>query len=368
MRVAVVAAVAVVVLLSATPPVAHAQSDGLSTDGVTIDVYVEQSGDATWNVSTAFALESAEDRTAFRRLADDVENGSNPPGFDADTAAALVAAADERTGRPMSLGTVQQSARIVDNGSLGVVTLSFSWSGFATTDGDTVAVGDAFGEWTLSEDQRLRIHPPPNFGLLNVDPDADGFENGTLTWTGERAFGASEPSVTYARSVVPPTEDTTTATETTSATTPTAGNGGSGGPDLWFVAALTGALLLGGVLAYAAVRRDQLFGDGEEAGDDPDAGAAAAAEDEPADAEPEPSEPDPAGGVDPELLSDEERVERLLAERGGRMKQAAIVSETGWSNAKVSQLLSSMEEEDRIEKLRIGRENLISLPDADGEE
>ncbi len=67
--------------------------------------------------------------------------------------------------------------------------------------------------------------------------------------------------------------------------------------------------------------------------------------------------------VDVELLSDEERVERLLEENGGRMKQARIVSETGWSNAKVSQLLSAMDEEGRIDKLRIGRENLISFPD-----
>jgi uncharacterized membrane protein len=65
------------------------------------------------------------------------------------------------------------------------------------------------------------------------------------------------------------------------------------------------------------------------------------------------------------LLSDEERVERLLSSNGGRMKQADIVKETDWSNAKVSQLLSAMEEEGRIDKLRIGRENLISFPDED---
>ena len=69
--------------------------------------------------------------------------------------------------------------------------------------------------------------------------------------------------------------------------------------------------------------------------------------------------------VDVELLSDEERVERLLDRNGGRMKQASIVKETGWSNAKVSQLLSAMEDDDRIDKLRIGRENLISFPDED---
>jgi uncharacterized membrane protein len=55
----------------------------------------------------------------------------------------------------------------------------------------------------------------------------------------------------------------------------------------------------------------------------------------------------------------------LLERNGGRMKQANIVPETGWSNAKVSQLLSAMDEADRIDKLRIGRENLISLPGED---
>ena len=69
--------------------------------------------------------------------------------------------------------------------------------------------------------------------------------------------------------------------------------------------------------------------------------------------------------IDEALLSDEERVERLLERNGGRMKQADIVKETGWSNAKVSQLLSAMAESDRVDKLRIGRENLISFPDED---
>nr|WP_276278404.1 hypothetical protein [Halomicroarcula sp. SYNS111] len=88
---------------------------------------------------------------------------------------------------------------------------------------------------------------------------------------------------------------------------------------------------------------------------------AAASDDVMADA----TDSDDNADVDVELLSDEERVERLLEQNGGRMKQARIVKETGWSNAKVSQLLSSMDEEGRIDKLRIGRENLISFPDED---
>ena len=93
----------------------------------------------------------------------------------------------------------------------------------------------------------------------------------------------------------------------------------------------------------------------------PDDGAPAESGVEAEDEEDDGADEEPA--VDPELLSDEERVEHLLRRNGGRMKQANIVKETNWSNAKVSQLLSSMDEAGRIDKLRIGRENLITLPD-----
>ncbi|NHN46237.1 helix-turn-helix domain-containing protein [Halostella sp. JP-L12] len=65
--------------------------------------------------------------------------------------------------------------------------------------------------------------------------------------------------------------------------------------------------------------------------------------------------------ADEPLLTDEQRVIQLLEENGGRMKQAAIVNETEWSKAKVSRLLSDMVDEGKIEKLSIGRENIIHL-------
>ena len=61
--------------------------------------------------------------------------------------------------------------------------------------------------------------------------------------------------------------------------------------------------------------------------------------------------------------SDAGRIERLLAEHSGRMKQSQVVSETGWSSEKVSQVVSGMVEDGRVEELRIGRETLLTLPD-----
>lgn len=71
-----------------------------------------------------------------------------------------------------------------------------------------------------------------------------------------------------------------------------------------------------------------------------------------------------------ERIPDDDRVRTLLEDNDGRMKQVTIVDETDWSKSKVSMLLSKMEDEGNISKLRVGRENIISLaghePDAAG--
>lgn len=59
---------------------------------------------------------------------------------------------------------------------------------------------------------------------------------------------------------------------------------------------------------------------------------------------------------------DTDLVVSLVAENDGRMAQSEIVDRTGWSKSKVSVLLSEMDENNEIDKLRLGRENLISLP------
>jgi uncharacterized membrane protein len=64
---------------------------------------------------------------------------------------------------------------------------------------------------------------------------------------------------------------------------------------------------------------------------------------------------------------DQDVVLGILNENGGRMKQARIVDATDWSKSKVSMVLSEMEENGDITKLRVGRENLISLEGSEPE-
>jgi Uncharacterized membrane-associated protein/domain len=61
-------------------------------------------------------------------------------------------------------------------------------------------------------------------------------------------------------------------------------------------------------------------------------------------------------------LSNEERVLRLLKGNGGRMKQQQVVTELDWTDAKTSQVVGSLREDEKIEVFRIGRENVLTLP------
>ncbi|ODR81780.1 hypothetical protein BG842_01460 [Haladaptatus sp. W1] len=65
-----------------------------------------------------------------------------------------------------------------------------------------------------------------------------------------------------------------------------------------------------------------------------------------------------------DILTDEGLVLKLLNENRGRMKQVDIVDETGWSKSKVSRLLSRMEERGDINRLRVGRGNIVYLDGA----
>ena len=318
----------------------------------TIEIDLEADGDAAFSVRKRFTLEGDEEREAFDRLAREFESGEADGEFSATVFKRIAERASEETGREMAIEDVSRETRTSDNA--GTLELRFRWTNFAATPEDTIEIGDALtidGEpWlpSLSADQRLVVNAPEDYAVESASPKTS-VNDGTVAWEGPQTFEPGQPTVT----LVPSSR----AADDFSALTVGLG------------LALVAAIVL---LVYLLSQRRSTTlpsrGDGGERGwsalIEPPVGDGGEETTEPVrDPEPEPAaDPDdPFDGVDPELLSDEERVVRLLEANGGRMKQANIVTETNWSNAKVSQLLSAMAEEGRIEKLRIGRENLITL-------
>jgi hypothetical protein len=325
-----------------------------------LDVQLQDDGDANWTVIVTVPLEDEADVENFRSFAVAFEDGERDVQLGADAFRRAAAAAANASGRGMTISNASRTAGLVGPNTStpaagnvsGELRVSFTWNSFARIDDNgTMYVDDAFrteqGTWlsSLGPNQTLVVETPPGYSSPTTSPV--GPQDGDLRWEGPERF---EPG--YFVIVYEPA-----------------------GSDRPFGVGLSTALL-GGALFLSATalllglyllarRRARDGADGRGAGtpaevpaeDDAEAAAATAGDPEANATDADDDEPDL------ELLSDEERVEYLIEENGGRMKQADIVKETGWSNAKVSQLLSSMADEGRVEKLRIGRENLISFPE-----
>ena len=327
----------------AVPPVAQATApDGaLAAEGVaepttTFELALQPDRSADWTVTVTYDLRTDDQQAAFADLAAAYRDGEADFGPSASLYANLAARASETTDREMTIENPTYSA--VRRGTTGRLELSFTWTNFLADAGEERLVfNDALstpdGTWlsTLGENQVLRITTPRGYAITSANVP---FADNTVEIEGPRSFNPDDHiRISFEESVL-----------------------GAGSLRFVGIAVIIAAMLISLAVLLRrndriAVRDRVLRGDG----DDPDSTTAATAE--PAAADP-PEE-------DLSLLADDERVERLLERNGGRMRQAAIVDETDWSDAKVSQLLSSMADADRISKLRIGRENLITLPGVD---
>jgi len=341
-----VVAVPVAGAVGATGGLSAVQQDGPARNGTEITINLQPDGDARWNVSARYQLDDENDTAAFGRVAEQFKSGETDNGFSIDVFRAVAPRVSERVGRPMEIRDAHRTARRVEhvNNSTGVLTLQFTWTNFTQVNNESLVVDSFAGSWfgDLSEGQTLTIRPPEGYDTQSVQP-AHSTVGGAYQWVGPQEFEGGEPVAEFRVA--------------------TSGPGLPIGRTMMMMLLGGAVLLLGGIFAWAYVRRQPPWfdsGDADEVHADGDGAATEAAV---AGAAGRGTSGD--GGeaaIDPELLSDEERVKRLLRDHGGRMKQSKIVEETRWSTAKVSQLLSAMDDEGRIEKLRIGRENLISLP------
>ncbi|PSP72890.1 hypothetical protein BRC86_11140 [Halobacteriales archaeon QS_3_64_16] len=335
-----------------------------------LTIQLRPNGDAQWTVRVAVELSGPNRTRAFRELAGRYEAGRTEVGPSVVPFERALAATSPGVEREMALLERSRSARI-ENGT-GYLELQFVWTNFAEADEGRLQVGDAFrtprGTWLpgLAANQTLVLLGPPGYGVSSAPIGPSG---GTLRWDGPEAFEPDSLAITYRRGF--------RATTTRTTTTPPADTGMNFAPLAGIAALGVGLLLVLYVRSQGMVlpdtgRKDtgsSAGGNGAIGSDDErrkgttDAPAGTGGTDSTVGGDP--GEGSAAAGIDTDLLSDEERVEHLLDANGGRMRQADIVTETRWSNAKVSQLLSAMDRDDRVEKLRIGRENLISLPEED---
>ncbi|MFB6268900.1 MAG: helix-turn-helix transcriptional regulator [Halobacterium sp.] len=340
-------------------------------DNVTLSASLQPDGSAAWSFKYRMELATQNETEAFESLQQDIENNRSAyvDRF-RSRIESTVASAENATGRNMSVSNVsirafqQPGGQFVD--SYGFVEYTFEWEGFAATEGERVVAGDALEGFYLNSETALQFSWPDSYRAVEVDPQPDQSTSTSVRWAGEEDFGTNQPRLVIEPEPAGGTTTTDGGTATTTAAAPSEGGGGVLLPVL--VGGVVAVVVLGGA-AYLYWRREYgeqggagapastEGGDGGGgeggAGGEEAAGAAGAAAGAPADDTPE------------ELLSNEERVKRFLREQGGRAKQQAVVEAMGWTEAKTSQVVKDMRENDELESFRIGRENVLKLPDAD---
>jgi len=332
-----------------------AQTDGIEADRVVLRATLDDDGDARWRI--AYRIELSDDNTtaAFESLQSDIRENSSAYVSRFETRiGSTVVAAENATGREMGASDFSVTAErdpFPTGTDYGVVAYSFTWEGFAGTQGDRLVAGDALAGLYLDAGTVLTIAWPDEYEARSTAPEPDDRSSSTVTWRGERNFGPDQPRVTVAPASALPLR-----------------------PAYLAAAAV---VLLGIAAAVVLRRRGDLPIDAdappEADGTAPDA---ATADEETDDADAAVSPPPDVDAADEgsvegdaappeELLSPHERVVRLVEGNGGRMKQADVTEELGWSAARTSQVVGDLRDDGTIESFRLGRENVLRLPEAD---
>lgn len=323
--VALVVAVVVGGAGGATAQHAAFQED-IDPDDVLLSADVQADGDAAWTVEYRVRLDDDESEAAFESYREDLEaNTSTYTERFHNRMNATAEDASAATGREMAIRNVSVSARRESlPQQYGVVTYTFEWTNFAAVEGDRLVVGDAVDGLFLDEETSLLVSWPEGYAMAEASPPPDASRQRAATWDGPLDFAGGEPRLTLA-----PADDVGTDDGTAESAAPL------GAALLLVVAAVVVAL-------FVRTRGHWPFGAGDASGSE-----------------------DAVDPTDDALLSNEEQVLALIEQRGGRMKQADVAEELGWTAAKTSQVTKGLREDGELEAFRLGRENVLELPDED---
>ncbi|MFB6089468.1 MAG: helix-turn-helix transcriptional regulator [Halobellus sp.] len=416
-RLACVALVLAVVLggvatptsVSAQPTDTIAQT-GINPDDVSMRITLRENGNAAWAIAYRVRLDTNQTTDAFLSLREDIRaNESRYTSQFRTRMESTAATAENATGREMTIRNVSVTAtRQQLPQDYGIVTYTFVWTNFAAVDNGTIRAGDALAGLFLDGETSLQMVWPEGYGLVRVSPDPSDLRRGSrvVVWSGPLDFAADEPTLVVREAADPGTQGPTTS--------PAGGTDGSGGLDplvLGGFAVLVAAVAAGGWYLYQ--RRgpsgpprgpgaDASGPDGGSGASQPSAAAEAGASDTPDAAESDAASAGAAGAAgaateadtdgdaaagaaasddadaadagetdtaseeapwEDELLSNEERVLALVEHEGGRMKQQEVARTLDWTDAKTSQVVRKMRDADELDAFRLGRENVLVLPD-----
>jgi len=316
-------------------------------DKIQTDVHLHENGSATFTVDYRYTINDENlSQSGWEQLETDIEENPEPfvEEVESGWSETLADAENETDREEMALSPVTASTdESTAPRDMGHVEFRFVWESFAHVELNRIEAGDALSGFTIQDDTSIQLHWPEEYTLYEEpSPTPDERNDNSVYWDDEGSgFDDDEPRLVLIENGSDGTADGTgMADENAPADEQPAM------PWVWVAGAL---LLLASVGAVGWWIRDQQV---------------RTVVDEPTRS----TETDDNSTPPPELLSNEERVMGLIDSHGGRIKQQEVVSELGWTEAKTSQVVSRLRDADEIEVFRIGRENVLTLPDEDDDQ
>ncbi|MCU4743645.1 hypothetical protein OB955_05075 [Halobacteria archaeon AArc-m2/3/4] len=313
---------------------------------INVEIDLHGNGSATWAVEYRYRLDDGNETVDWESLRQDIEDRPEAylESFEDRREETLVAAENE-TGRNMTMSNFAVETDESADPQYGKVRFTFDWGSFSHVEVNRIEAGDALEGFVIDERTRLIVSWPDEYQNASIEPEPDDSGERSVLWSGEetREFVDGEPRIELIQTGGDPIQSPSDAREEL--------------PLSWLAGLGIGLLAALAVGWWWMTQREE---SGDRDGDTSDQPAGSVANAEPATDVDEPDEPT---GPPLELLSNEERVMRLLEQHGGRIKQQQVVAELDWTEAKTSQVVSGLREEEQIEVFRIGRENVLSIPD-----
>ena len=345
-------------------------SGEVDADFVRMAANLDETGDTTWEVRYQQRLDTDDEVQAFEELRDDIE--ADPDAYlepFEERMERLVESAAAATDREMAIEyvTIETNRETQPLTEFGIVTYRFEWQGFATVEEESIRAGDAIDSLFIDDDEQLQFGWPAGYALESVTPEPTRTEETRVTWDGRLDFETGEPRVVVRT-------DPSVTDEDDRDDDPMDGDERSDEPDDSTAVGdgigspmLLGALALAVIAALAAVGFFRLRSTETTVGElvtGERTGEQNREEKEAVGSGGETGE----GGPSPDLLSNEERVLALVEEHGGRVKQQRVTEELGWSAARTSQIVGDLRDAGTLESFRLGRENVLTLPEVGIEE
>lgn len=271
------------------------------TNSIYIKVY--EDGSALWNLETRFELKTQADIDFFNEYMTALEEDKD---FiiqkKKDSLQDIINKVAYSSGREMTIENISLNYQIIDsiNKKYGVVTIKFLWKSFGLEDNGIIQIGDSFSEGSrLKEGEVLVIEYPKEYSINSINPEPNEKRENSIFWYGPKILLNNEPRIVLEKKSLLNSLNI-------------------------FLFGFIGIFVIVMILIF------YLFKSKKEKNT-------------------------------PILMSDQEKVISILISLGGKCFQNDIVSQSGMSKSKISQIISEMEKNELIAKQKYGKNNLIIL-------